>query len=305
MENETNNITDICRRINETFVEAFGESSISEGKDDLLREATEFSRAATFKDMESELGQVLTSALQRTNELKFDPIALIEKTLATIKHRSKQYSALGRKVKVAILGGAFDPITVGHIQNAKHVLDSTDGEIDEVWLMPCYAHLYGKKMASPEHRLEMCRLAAQCDKRIKVSDYEIDRQFAGDTYYMVKKLLQEDFAQHQYNFSIIIGQDNANTFERWSNYKHLEQAIRFIVCPRPGCEFDASKAWYLKQPHIYLKPSDSLVNISSTQVREVLEGYCFGTGLPPNDFLSSSLNREVYDYIEANHLYRG
>jgi nicotinate-nucleotide adenylyltransferase len=299
---EEDDFESICESINETFVAAFGESSISEGKDDLLREATEFSRAATFKDMESELGQVLTSALQRANELKLDPIKLIHNTLKTIKHRSKQYAALGRKVKVAILGGAFDPVTVGHIQNAKHVLDSTDGEIDEVWLMPCFAHLYGKKMASPEHRLEMCRLAAACDKRIRVSDYEIARQFAGDTYYMVKKLLQEDFAQHQYNFSIVIGQDNANTFDRWSNYRHLEQAIRFIVCPRPGIQFDPNQTWYMKTPHIYLKPSNDLVEISSTQVRNaILDGLTGALDAAMN--VAFKVDPEVLKYISKHHLY--
>lgn len=290
-------LKEVCQRVNDTFVKAFGNSSLDEGKSDLLRQATEFSRAGTYKDMEYELGHILASALQRANELKLDPLILVGNALSTIMSRSKQYSSLGRRVNVVILGGAFDPITVGHIQNAKHILDSTNGDIDEVWIMPCFSHLFGKKMASPEHRLEMCRLAVKNDKRIKISDYEISKQFAGDTYYMVKNLLQEEFAKHQYNFSIAIGQDNANTFDQWSNHKYLEQAIRFVVCPRPGCVFDHSKAWYLKAPHIYLSPSNKLIEISSTQVRDAASKGAIDT------MESSVLEDEVRLYIKENHLY--
>jgi len=86
---------------------------------------------------------------------------------------------LGRKLKVAIFGGAFDPITTGHIKTAQLVLNYSK-EFDEVWLMPCYTHLNGKHTSAPEDRLEMCRLAAKTDGRISVSSYEIDHKLGGE-----------------------------------------------------------------------------------------------------------------------------
>lgn len=294
-------INRLASEINQVFVDVFGVSALSEGKDDLSRQVMEFSRASTLSDMRTKIGCVITSALQRSYELDVDPSEVVRQTLGSIRERSSQYKSLGRRVRVAILGGAMNPITNGHIKNAQHVLDNAD--VDFVWIMPCFAHLYGKEMASAKDRLEMCRLAAKADKRIEVSDYEITRQLSGETYYMIKRLMQEPFA-NQYEFSFIIGQDNANTFDRWSNYKHLEQAIRFIVCPRPGTEFDPDKAWYMKPPHMYLKSSDSLMEISSTQVRQAIRlGDSIGYMSP--ETLNGIVDAEVFRYINKHHLYEG
>jgi len=48
------------------------------------------------------------------------------------------------KTNVAILGGAFDPITIGHVQVAEQVL--AKGLVDEVWFMPCFKHRFGKRL---------------------------------------------------------------------------------------------------------------------------------------------------------------
>lgn len=84
------------------------------------------------------------------------------------------------KLKVALLGGAFDPPTLGHIAVAKLVLDATN-EFDEVWLTPCFKHMYNKQMSSAADRLTAILHMAQGDGRIKTFDYEIKNQLAVDT----------------------------------------------------------------------------------------------------------------------------
>ena len=59
---------------------------------------------------------------------------------------------------VALLGGAFDPPTKGHMAIAEAVLKLP--EIDEVWFMPCYVHMFDKTMRPYEERVEMLRLMA-------------------------------------------------------------------------------------------------------------------------------------------------
>src|SRR5690606_15794536 len=115
-----------------------------------------------------------------------------------------------------------------------------------------YGHMYGKQMASPEDRLEMCRIASEHDKRIKVFDWEICNKMAGETYHVVKLLQDEPIAKHECDFSIMIGMDNALTFHKWYNYHLLERMIRFVVIPRAGYTPDMGAAWYLKAPHIYV-----------------------------------------------------
>jgi nicotinate-nucleotide adenylyltransferase len=282
--------------VDRKFTDLFGRTPLKQRLEDILGEAQELHRYTDLPNLKEEAGDLLASLLQLYNEAGWDPVERVKATLEKIEGRRLQYKSLGRKTKVAIYGGAFDPVTNGHIKVAQLILNSSR-EFDEVWLMPCYQHMYGKKMASPEDRLEMCRLAASVDGRIQVSDYEIKNQLAGETYNFVKRLLDEDFAKHKYDFSVAIGQDNANTFHKWVNYEFLEQAIRFVVVPRLGVPFDPKVNWYLKPPHIYIAPenNEDLVQISSTQVRQMVRD----AAATPTDFL----HPDVYKYIISHKLY--
>ena len=200
-----------------------------------------------------------------------------------------------RKVNIAILGGAFNPITMGHIQIALFVLKA--GKIfDEVWIMPCYKHIYSKKMAETHHRLAMCTIAASKDERVKVCDYEIKKKFERGTYYLIKQLLEENFVQHRYNFSLIIGQDNANIFDKWVKHEALQKMIRFVIVPRQGVNTDTSVNWYLKSPHMYLAADKPVIKVSSTQVRELLKKKQYSE-------VHGLLDIDVLAYIRKNNLY--
>jgi nicotinate-nucleotide adenylyltransferase len=118
----------------------------------------------------------------------------------------------------------------------------------------------------------------------------------GETYQTIKLLQDEDYAQHQYNFSMIIGMDNANTFDKWVNYELLEKMIRFVVVPRPGCKIDTSVNWYHKPPHIFMGYCDSNIEpISSTLFRNLYK--------TDRDGAKRLVGKEVYDYIFKNTLY--
>jgi len=219
---------------------------------------------------------------------------LILNTLSKIDKRADQYKTLGRKTKVAILGGAFNPIHKGHIQLAQFVLNAS-GEFDEVWLMPCFSHMYGKDMTSAEDRLEMCRIAAKVDNRIKIFDYEIRNQLKGETYYFFKKLKEETELNEKYQFAMIIGLDNANTFDKWVNYQELERMAKFVVVPRKGIDRDLNVNWYLQKPHIFLNMEPSIIEISSTNIRVHFSNN--------STEVINYLDKDVYKYIIENKLY--
>jgi nicotinate-nucleotide adenylyltransferase len=231
------NIAQICTEIEKVFKKHFGETSLRERNDDILHEAIELSRFTSIPHLKEESGDLLCSLLMGIRENGWDPEEIIAGTLKKIESRALQYQAYGRKIKVAILGGAFNPVHDGHIAIARFLLDFS-GEFDEVWLCPCYSHMYNKVLAPPQHRFEMCRIAAAGDRRIKVFDYEIKNKLGGETFHFVKRLMAESFAKNKYNFSMAIGMDNANTFDSWVNYKDLEKMIRFIVIPREGVKID-------------------------------------------------------------------
>src|SRR5437879_924479 len=86
--------------------------------------------------------------------------------------------------------------------------------------------------SSPARYTDMLHLREE--RCLGVFDYEIRHRFRGETYHSIKKLLTEDIARNQCEFSFIIGQDNADDFATWSNADSLERMIRFIVLPRAG-----------------------------------------------------------------------
>lgn len=275
------------------FTDVFGRTPLKQRIDDILGEAIELSRYTDDKNLNEELGDLLASAIALAAERDLDYSELIQNTLKKIEGRRVQYRSLGRKIKVAILGGAFNPITLGHIKLCKFVLD-TSKTFDEVWLMPCYQHMYGKKLESADDRLEMCSLAAKVDGRIRVFSYEIANKLHGETFQLVKRLQEEEESKNKYDYSLIIGQDNANQFDKWVNYELLEKMIRFVVVPRSGVKPDPKVKWYLKPPHIYLTDEHNIGEISSTMVRE-----CLAKGGSTEKLLDPLVD----EYIRDNNLY--
>jgi len=279
--------------IKEVFLDAFGRTPLTQRLEDIDGENSELQRWTDMDNLREETGDLLASTLMLAMENGWDPVDLIHDNLTKIRRRKGQYHGLGRKVRVAILGGAFDPIHDGHTAIAKFVLN-TSKTFDEVWPMPANRHMNGKVMVDADHRMKMCELATASDGRIKVNDYEIRNDLAGETYHTMVKLMNEDFAKDQYEFSVIVGQDNANNFDKWVNYRHLERMCRFIVVSRMGEEPNGTD-WYLKSPHIYLKAEDEIPGWSSTMIRG---------GLAVGNDPSAFINPDVRDYIEENGLYR-
>lgn len=84
--------------------------------------------------------------------------------------------------KIALFGGAFDPIHNGHIRLALEFARRL--KLDQVLLMPSYVppHKLRSDMAGASDRLEMCRLAAGAARRpcrLRSGDHPRRRQLYG------------------------------------------------------------------------------------------------------------------------------
>jgi nicotinate-nucleotide adenylyltransferase len=288
-------VKDLQKLVDDKFREHFGYSSLTERLSDIQGEFFELMKWQDVQNLKEETGDLLSSLIKLCSESGWDTEELIKNTLKKIDSRAEQYKTLGRKTRVAILGGSFNPIHVSHIQLAQFVLN-TSGQFDEVWLMPNYSSIAGKHLADSEHRLNMCKLAAKCDNRIKVFDYEIKNQLKGETYYFFKRLKEEKELTENFQFAMIIGLDNANTFDKWVNYKELERLAQFVVVPRKGIERDLSVNWYLQKPHIFLNGETPIMDISSTKLRELLNNN--------SSEVLNYLDNNVYNYIIENNLYK-
>jgi nicotinate-nucleotide adenylyltransferase len=298
----------LLHEITSTFSTYFGNTPLRERNEDIYKEALELSRFTTIQNLKEEHGDLLSTLLMSFAENGWDPEECVRRTLEKIKNRHFQYKAYGRKFSVAIIGGAFSPPTMGHIAIAEFLLNFSS-MFDFVYLMPCHKHMYNKVMPDAGHRLQMLKLATQHDRRISVFDYEIKNEFGGETYNLVKHLLSDD-SYENFQFSFVIGMDNANTFDKWVNFQDLERMMRFIVIPRTGIDQVLKSSWYLNAPHMLLIPEKPLLEISSTDLREELNRYWHGETDEIRQLAISHLSDpkfihpEVFEYIKENKLYR-
>jgi nicotinic acid mononucleotide adenylyltransferase len=124
---------------------------------------------------------------------------------------------------------------------------------------------------------------------------------SGETYHLVKKL-QKEKLNESYEFSFIIGLDNANTFNKWVNYSYLERSIAFTVVNRLGVTRDPKVTWYLNHPHTFLQAENEIPEISSSQIRIELQK--FWSDGNTSDILKQNLAPSVLDYIKVHKLYQ-
>lgn len=203
-------------------------------------------------------------------------------------------------MKIAILGGAFDPIHIGHYLVAEQVKEQL--HMSEVWLMVCYSYFPEfpdklERITSYEERYKMASLFAH--NEMIVSDFEEKfnkRSRTIDTLRLLKRQYPRD------EFYWIIGSDSLPTFRLWNHWEELVHNNNLIVFPRDTdfktLEKRVRKSFGLKKipSNITVLEGNLIVStISSTLIRErVKKELCIG------HFVSE----EVKEYIEKKGLYK-
>ncbi len=167
----------------------------------------------------------------------------------------------GQPLKVAILGGSFDPVHLGHLHIASQVLQM--GAAQEVWFIPSGNHRFKQSiiLLDFDTRISLIQRAIASEPRFKC--LEIDKAGIGDgTTYDIMQRLKSTYPKH--NFSFLIGMDNLSQLPQWFNFNWLKDNVRFMISIRPGYSPDPSITAQLKDfGYLNCKPMD----ISSTNIR--------------------------------------
>ena len=162
-------------------------------------------------------------------------------------------------MNIGLYFGSFNPIHIGHLIIANHVLNETS--INKIWFIvsPQNPFKESKTLLNEFDRLHLVRLATQDDNRIKCSDIEFNLPKPSYTSNTLT-FLSEKYPEHQ--FSIIMGSDSYQNLDKWKNYETIINNYPVYVYKREGHEI---KKTFDKEAVILNAP---IIQISASQIRE-------------------------------------
>jgi nicotinate-nucleotide adenylyltransferase len=205
-------------------------------------------------------------------------------------------------MRIAILGGTFDPIHNGHLAAAQSVSETF--QVDEVHFVPAFSppHKASRGITSPFHRFAMVALATVSIERFRPSTIEVD---ALEKRYTIQTLEAMKGAYPGSELLFIVGTDMYRDIETWKDYRRLFELAHLVVVNRPGFTFREDVASYqtLTEKEAVTLPKEKTVfylpfvaqPISSSEIR----GICRQGA----DEAKQWLPPLVWNYIERNKLY--
>ena len=194
--------------------------------------------------------------------------------------------------RIALYGGTFDPIHLGHLEIARRVLELF--EIEKVLFVPAQLapHKIGRPVTGPIHRYAMLALATQNDPRLSISTFELDgpnRRYTVDTV----EHFQRAFGDSTELF-FIMGADSWSEITTWREWERLLTMINHIVVTRPGHEVDET----LPASNARVLFTDAVMkDISATNIRRLTSEGRF-------EELARLVPAPVAEYIKKYELYR-
>jgi nicotinate-nucleotide adenylyltransferase len=162
-------------------------------------------------------------------------------------------------MNIGLYFGSFNPIHIGHLIIANHVLNETP--INKIWFVvsPQNPFKESKTLLNEFDRLHLVRLATQDDNRVKCSDIEFNLPKPSYTSSTLI-FLSEKYPEHK--FSLIMGSDSYQNIDKWKNYETIINNYPVYVYKREGYEI---KRTFDKEAVILSAP---IIQISASQIRE-------------------------------------
>ena len=189
--------------------------------------------------------------------------------------------------KIGLFFGTFDPIHNGHIEVAKYIIDNYFS--DEVWLIITPQNPEKKfiKISNFEHRYKMAQIATNKIDKVKPSNEEQDLPIPN---YTIDTLDHISEKYKNYEFSLIIGQDNFEKFNSWKSHETIIENYKILIYPRLG----SGKKIEIGKLKNIIHLEGATVDISSSEVREKIKN---------KSLVKNYLNEDVLNFIIENNLY--
>ncbi len=189
-------------------------------------------------------------------------------------------------MKIGLYFGSFNPIHIGHLIIANHMMSHSD--LKQLWFVvsPHNPLKETSTLLNENHRYHMVQLAVEQDDRFRASNIEFGLPRPS---YTIDTLtyLKDKYPTHQ--FVVIMGSDSINNIRKWKNYELLLRDYELLVYRRPGWEIDKTLKGRIE---VVDAP---MLEISSTHIRQLIAQKKSIRYLVPD---------AIAEYIVANGYYR-
>ena len=201
-------------------------------------------------------------------------------------------------VRIGIYGGSFNPVHVGHLIIARELRERLN--LAEVFFLPSRnpPHKETRKLAEPQHRAEMVRLAIQGEQGFELDDFDLSRP---GPCYTIDTVAHFRGRFPTSELCLLIGADSLMELPTWHRAAELIAQCTVITAARSGQPpldlTNLERAFGKVQSARLLAGvvETPVIDISSTMIRERM-----AKGLSIRYLVPET----VRTYIEANGLYR-
>lgn len=188
--------------------------------------------------------------------------------------------------KIGLYFGTFNPIHIGHLLVATHMVNHTN--LDELWFIvtPLNPHKKKSSLLDDHHRLEMVYRAIEDYDQLDVSDIEFGLP---QPNYTVDTLVRLREKHPDKTFSLIMGEDNLKGFHKWKNYEEILKHHELLVYPRA----DDQLGYTTDIPHTLVNAPR--IELSASLIRDNIKNNLeYRPMLPP----------QVYAYVDEMNFYK-
>lgn len=155
---------------------------------------------------------------------------------------------MSAKRRIALYGGTFDPVHIGHMSVARALLKLFG--LDEMVFIPAHVapHKREQSVSPAMQRYAMLALATQDEPHMRVSTVELE---APEKPYTVETLAR---MKEQYGAGVrlffIMGADSWTDIRTWREWERVLGLTNHIVMARPGYDLDTAHVTPLHRERI-------------------------------------------------------
>ncbi|MEI7668082.1 MAG: nicotinate (nicotinamide) nucleotide adenylyltransferase [Erysipelotrichaceae bacterium] len=177
--------------------------------------------------------------------------------------------------RVACIGGSFNPPHYGHLKIALAILRTY--HFDEVWFLPTIqSPLKDEILVSFTDRVEMLKLLIKPYRKLHICEIELQMTLPNYTIHTVEALMLK---YPDYQFTWVIGSDQAQQFHQWHQAECLIQMIPFICVVRNESDQIIKPMIQFKFEHVLPFSSTKIKQGDLTMTNPAIRSYIMRYGL--------------------------